>query len=157
MKVRMSGSDVAIFAVILAVVLGLIIGIPSCQAEKGAESEVLYTPGAEEFTYVYADITWVSPQFSITTRGNGVTSEDIVCKCLTTNGETLWLCMDDYDYQECFEPDNWVYELDFADKSLATPVQVHGLMREADDMCKGLAQQIGCDMVLLVVSVGKQE
>lgn len=96
---------------------------------------------------VYADIVSIVPEYSVSLNWR---PHGIVCKCTTTNDETVWLYMLISDYTEYFDPtaDFSAYLASFEKLVFSSGRRIYGHSSEADDVCTGLSRMTGCEMVI---------
>ena len=120
------------------------------------QPEVAYSSTTQNMDRVYADITAIEPVYTIT-DGMSDANCEVVCTCTTTDSETIWVYITIPEYNSYFDGEAqltdseniWAEPLVFVQ-----PVRVHGTARLADDLCQGLHEATGSELVLLFESVG---
>ena len=96
---------------------------------------------------VYVDIMSFEPCSLISTSvisGDGYLPSDLVCKCKTANGSTVYLFMSLDLYQQEIDPTaSWPYLKmgRFETIQYSLKRTVHGYVQDAEKLCKGLASQ----------------
>lgn len=118
-------------------------------------------PSAKQFSQsatvgdpVYTTVTSIEPLYTITTSYNGVslgTVTDVVCKCKTKGGSYIyiWFSVSDYHtYIDSSATFNYIGFSDFETKTYSSGKKLYGKVRNADNMCDGLASKTGQKLLM---------
>lgn len=103
-----------------------------------------------DYTNVYADIVSMEPKYFIYTKSNymylGIT--EIVCKCKTVEGKTIWICVDLLEYPggSAHDEDSFVAQY----YSTTNPKRIVGSVISSGKVEESLENKIG-DIFLLDV------
>ena len=110
--------------------------------------EVPYSADVKEYADVYVSVVSIEPMIKV---GVGENYTETACVCYTTSGDEVWVYIGISEYKSLFDStadfngENW-----WADRvDFASPVTIHGEMRDAEDKCEGLSYDIGADMVVV--------
>lgn len=113
-----------------------------------AGGAIAYTQGLAADTLVYADVTSIVPSMSLSFGEAGTWA---VCKCTTSGGGTVYICIPENDYISMI--DNTA-KLDDTNNAKFKTVKYNpakrfiGKTAVAENVCKGLAEAIGSDIVI---------
>ena len=139
----------ALIAVAAAVFFGLI------YPKMGKEAEIAYSPSLTEGKKVYCNITSVYPKYG----KNYADSNDveyICCLCEYSDGP-VWIYLPTELYSDKLDANNDVLHFGHSGVktskvSFSPAISVHGVIKEADSLCKGLGS-CAAQLVLFVESV----
>lgn len=104
----------------------------------------------------YVDVTYIFPSYTISTVIDGTDTESehaLVCSCVTTEGETVWLHVLTPVYIEYIDPDSAEYLLNpdresIPGKSFEEPVRIYGIIVTMDSVCDDLKEDLGQKRIL---------
>ncbi|MBP1587019.1 MAG: hypothetical protein ILO53_01280 [Clostridia bacterium] len=112
----------------------------------------------EDYSNVYADLISIDPIYitssTITTKHSTFFSGgDIICKCITVEGKTIWVAFNSYQYPRGDDKTEDGYQpLTYSESS---PLRVIGRPRKSGKVSDKLPQSIGNVLVLEISSVIK--
>jgi len=144
---------VIIFTIICAVVILAAVGIVR-SAIDNLNNRKLRNFATEtmtaDYTNVYADIVSMEPKYFIYTKSNytylGIT--EIICKCKTVEGKTIWICVDLLEYPGGSATDENSFVTQYY--SNANPKRIVGSVISSGNVEESLENRIG-DIFLLDV------
>ena len=138
---------ISVILVIVAVVIILIVS-SAIKSSRNAELRNFATETMNtDYTNVYADLVSMEPEYFVyTSYNNGAYNlSEIVCKCKTVEGKTIWIAVDVYEYpggssiEERNEPQYY---------SKSNPKRVVGRVRTSSQVMDELEDKIGNVFVL---------
>lgn len=105
------------------------------------DKEVVFSQSVSSYENVYVDIVSIEPTYGIGTTQTYNSS--VCCKCETSWGETVWVYMSVYEYNEYIDSSADIDTSygDFETVTYSQPQRVHGIAREADSLCEGLGNK----------------
>lgn len=112
------------FLLVLAIVIAIALIIYFIMRPNN-NPEVLFSQTVEEGTAVYIDISSIVPYKNDYGSGNIVHS--ILCQCLSSQNNTVWVYMTLNQYQEYFDSDAHLTNSDgYQLRTYSTPIRLHG-------------------------------
>ncbi len=118
------------------------------------EERKAFSRAPEEKWDISAEIVAIVPVNGIYIQRDltyGKTYEELICKCATAAGETVWMYLSSEDYTACFNPDAQIASVQFAYSDMAVfdaPIHIDGTVTETDTILDNLAETIGSDTVI---------
>ena len=156
----------------------LLILFAGCGGEEVPETTTPVVPYSSDLdlnTRTYVDIVAIEPVYIISLKnGNTVvdSAHELVCTCVTTDGELTWVFFDRRDYVKYIDPDSSMYfnyydtyDLMFDTpyetlKEFDEPIRLRGTVRNTDAMCAGLSEEIGQETIVeflkIIVAEGEE-
>ncbi len=129
--------------------------VSEADTETAAEEErKAFSRAPEEMWDISAEIVAIVPVNGIYIQRDltyGKTYEELICKCATAAGETVWLYLSSEDYTACFNPDAQIASVQFAYSDMAVfdvPIHIDGTVTETDTILDNLAETVGSDTVI---------
>jgi hypothetical protein len=159
-KIQKSEGPSFILYSLIAVVVLVVGSILIPKACDSAKPEYMYSTDLAVGKKAYADIVSLAPEFTIS-KYKTSPATSLVCRCQTTDGITVWIYMDTYQYDK-FEGSNshfsiYSNEQLFDDIRFRTPVRVHGKISNEDKLkVIGLSQRTNSKTVLRLDSIDSQ-
>ena len=102
----------------------------------------------DDYTNVYADVISMEPEYFVTTKSGssylGIT--EIICKCKTVEGKTIWVTIDTWDYPGGSSYDEDKNEAQYYSKT--NPMRLTGTVTTAEKVVDRLENSIGNVFVL---------
>ena len=141
-----------ITAVIVIIVVAIIAVLIVQSTRESAFNGQLRNFAAEtmndDYTNVYADVVSMEPEYFVTTKSGssylGIT--DIICKCKTVEGKTIWVTIDTWDYPGGSSYDEDKNEAQYYSKT--NPMRLTGTVTTAEKVVDRLENSIGNVFVL---------
>ena len=138
---------IVIIAVIVAFITVLIINSAIKSAHNNELRNFATETMSEDYNNVYADVISIEPEYFVyTSFNNGAYNlSEIVCKCITVEGKTIWAAIDVYEYpdgssiEERNEPQYYSKE---------NPRRIFGRVQTSKQVMDKLVNSIGNVLVL---------
>ena len=122
----------------------LFIGLGISRCSSNAKEEVEFSLEVKNYNPAYIYVESMEPEFGVSPN-YGVYIQDLVCRCITASDETVWLYISVLDYNEYFDPDasfgSDLYGSSYTALEFSEGTIIHGVVRDANDLCSGLERQ----------------
>lgn len=138
---------IVVIAVVVALITVLIVNSAIKSAHNNELRNFATETMSEDYNNVYADVISIEPEYFVyTSFNNGAYNlSEIVCKCVTVEGKTIWAAIDVYEYpggssiEERNEPQYYSKE---------NPKRIFGRVQTSKQVMDKLVNSIGNVLVL---------
>ena len=124
---------------VIFLILFICLGISKCSFQS--KEEVEFSAQVQDQDPAYIHVKSIEPEFSVSQRYSMAFS-DIVCRCTTTSGETVWVYISTNDYNKYIDSDaqfsSALFGNTFETIYFEKDTIIHGKVRNAEDLCDGL-------------------
>ena len=138
------------FGPVVAVLLFLIFGGIWAQRKYDTKPELEFHPYIQLNQPVFADIQSIEPVYGVSDDG-GRSNSGLICKCITTNEETIWIYTTVSQYYRFFDSDAELQDVDqiqYRTIRLPQPLRLEGKSVVADLVLMDLSDDIDGEMLL---------
>ena len=144
---------ILVYLVILAIVVAIlaIVFLPRIMAPA-----VPYSLDLKVAQRAYMDVVSIDPSYSISQVVNGLntgSNHELVCACVTTEGESVWVHFDTTEYFELIDPSLKEYLYDpeaefWPVKYFEEPVRITGIIVPVDAVCEDMGEDLDQKYIL---------
>ena len=137
-----------IVVIVVAIIAVLIVQSTRERAFNGQLRNFATETMNDDYTNVYADVVSMEPEYFVTTKSGssylGIT--EIICKCKTVEGKTIWVTINTWDYPGGSSYDEDKNEAQYYSKT--NPMHLTGTVTTAEKVVDRLGNAIGNVFVL---------
>jgi hypothetical protein len=138
----------AIVVIVVAIIAVLIVQSARESAFNGQLRNFATETMNDDYTNVYADVVSMEPEYFVTTTSGssylGIT--EVICRCKTVEGKTIWVAIDTWDYPGGSSYDEDKNEAQYYSKT--NPMRLTGTVTTAEKVVDRLENSIGNVFVL---------